>query len=494
MEHATHAEAADLLNASAPDTGADDTTLRKVQLFRNLKAYQTPIAVAVDPVAPVQQFLAAALAGTLTEPAVRQLFSAQAFSTGKEAQDLPRLAKLIAGVQQTLTRQTGLPRQVIADLILGHLSLRSEASGDGSVERVSGRIAGVTPVQFFVVQEDHAYRILSDARATVPIGREVLTLLRERRLEAAGTLLDWERELSPKSPEDPLGGVLLAHLWTSGQARDPEAIQAAAAALLAQTPEVAPLLPGLLAQRDHAKDSASAEDAQSKRDLNLLIASIDLTLRDPEGALAASQALLKAFPGSATAISLTGRAYRQQENWAAWNAMIQQRLALRPSSLELLREQASEQEAEGLYAEARVTYGRILASGRSLQSDENSFAWLSLFADQADDSAREAAERATGIKEPDFSSLHTLGCIQAVQGRAGEARQTLLRAMTAAHLVEPDDSILLGFALIAERDGEREAALRNYRRIAKPDGPQDPIGVYALAQLHVRSLSRARTH
>ncbi len=478
-------QAADLLAAAQPDTTVHPTDLRKIQLFRTLKPYTPTVFPSNDPRTPVERLVAGIFSGAATDASLRSLITTHAYANEQERQSDFAQFQSLAGFRQTITAQTGLPPSVVVDIILGRLTLKAELQAGGSVARVSGTFMSAANLQLFLVQEDHSWRLISETRSSRAIGEEALYLLRQNQAEGAGALLDWKRQVSPKSLEDPLGGALIAHLWSVGQRRDPNAIEAAAASLITPSPAAVPLLPDLITFRDKA-------DGASRDFLNLLIASIHLSLGDAKAAQADTHALLSNYPDSITALSLSGRAFALNQDWQSWNAMLATRLAKLPSDPDLLRQRAAEQQAQGLFTEARTTWRTLLDSGRATQADQNMFAWISLFSGQLDEQATEAANQATSSKEPGFAALHTRACLEAAQGKAPEARQTLLQAMAAGHLAQPDDSIWLSFALLYEQYGERDAAIQAFHRVKQPSGPPDPTTAYALAQLHLSQLQTAK--
>ncbi len=169
--------------------------------------------------------------------------------------------------------------------------------------------------------------------------------------------------------------------------------------------------------------------------------------------------------------------------------MLQNRLIKIPNDRELLAQMAVEAEAEGDFVRAHENLRTLLDSGHALAVDYNAYAWLSLFDGTTDSKAVEAAERANLLSEgTSFAELHTLACIYATQGRTAEARQLLLQAMSSGNLAEPNDPIWLGFGLIYEQYGVRDAAIGAYKRIQKPERNVSPIDSFALAQTRLKAL------
>jgi D-alanyl-D-alanine dipeptidase len=87
-----------------------------------------------------------------------------------------------------------------------------------------------------------------------------------------------------------------------------------------------------------------------------------------------------------------------------------------------------------------------------------------------------------------FGEIHTLACIYAFQGKTSEARQLLLKAMTAGNFSEPNSEIWYGFGSIYEQYGVKDAAMEAYRKVEKPEGAISPTSTYILAQAHLKIL------
>jgi hypothetical protein len=86
-----------------------------------------------------------------------------------------------------------------------------------------------------------------------------------------------------------------------------------------------------------------------------------------------------------------------------------------------------------------------------------------------------------------FPELHALACAYAETGRTAEARQTILRAMNAAGMEEPNDVSWYVFGRIAEQFALTDTARDYYRRLDKPK-TDDPTSTWALAQRRLAAL------
>jgi hypothetical protein len=282
--------------------------------------------------------------------------------------------------------------------------------------------SGLRSQSFFVINEGGSYKIVASRDGLGEVGTEALYFLHHGQEAEATSLLDWKRDLAGKGQGDgPLGGNLFARLWTTGESSGPQTIELAAASLLSGRSALLSLLPQVIAARKKATTDIERDN------FDLLLASIYLRAEDGTNAKLISQQLLDRHSNSATAVTLIGRAYSLTKSWSAWKSLLEARLQLHPNDRSVLLETAAEAEAEGDFPRARRAFRIILDSGNTLADDYNLYAWLSLFDEQVDDQALEAAQQANLLsKNNNYAYLHTLACLDAARGETAEARQLLL--------------------------------------------------------------------
>lgn len=477
-------QAADVLTAGLQEEGDSSSTLGKIQIFRTLKPFHEDYLPASDPRSPVQQIASSVMSGKFTEAVASANVSRHAFADEEEWQSFLKRSREAAGTLRTSSIKSGLPLVVMQDIVLGTMKIIAEPSG-GPGYRIVVQTLGSRPRRSFVVKEDGGFKLVAGADSgSAAIGNEALYLLRHGDEAEARSLLDWRRDQVEKGGGDnPLGGVLFAQFWTSGQSQGAEGIETAAASLLTESAGSAGLLPRLVAMRE------KASSALARANLNLLLASIYLRAGDGPNAKLLTQKLLEQYPDSPTAIRLAGRVDDLVKDWPAWRAMLDSRLAKRPNDRTLLEQQAEEAEAEGDFVRARRSLRVVVDSGLALAADYNMYAWLSLFHGTVDAQALDAAQQANLLTQNmSFATLHTLACVYAAQGKTTEARQLLLQAMSSGNLSEPNSAIWFGFGLIYEQYGVPEAAIAAYKRVEKPKGPVDPTDTFVLAQARLKAL------
>ncbi len=484
-------QAADLLTASLPNASEGNAISAKIQLFRTLRPYQPEDLPASDPRRPVQQLLVAAFTGTLSESLLQDTLSQHSYPSRKDWQSAAlHLSTVFAGGLDNLMKQTGLPRKVLADLVLSTVKL-TVTSADPSGASLAVQGIGPSRIPFFAVPEDGTYRIAATGQDTGQVGHQALFLLAGNKLASATSLLNWKRTLEdPARSEDPLAGQLFTRLWNPAPA-DPQTAFLAAASLLNDPSALGSVLPRIVT----ARESATTETQRTN--LDLLLASVYLTLQDGPHARPVTERLLKQSPDSPTALRLAGRAFGISQDWPAWKALLSSRLQSHPGERDLLLESIAEAIAEGDYTRARKTYQAILEDPHSTSDDNNLYAWLSLFEGKPDEQALAAAQQASlAASNQNYAYLHTLACVNAARGNTAEAHQELLDAMTSGRLDQPNAAIWLGFGLIDEQYGVKEAAIAAYRQVLQgeqPSAPSSPLqpgpaSSTRLAQLRLKAL------
>jgi len=287
--------------------------------------------------------------------------------------------------------------------------------------------------------------------------------------------------------DDPLEGPLLPRFWTVGDSGGPEAIELAAASLVATTPSAASSVKGLLPKIHTAWEKASSD--QERLNLGLLLASILSAVEDGPALKTITSEILAKYPDSYVAINLVGIADGLLKDWSDWNHMLDTRIAKHPDDEFLLRLKVNSAQAQGDFVLARAIEQLLIDKAKASAGDYNNYAWTSLFDGKVDPESVKAAQQANMLgKNSSFDEMHTLACIYAYQGKTSEARELLLKAMTAGNLSEPNSAIWYGFGSIYEQYGVNDAAIEAYRKVDKPEGPISPTDTYVLAQMRLKAI------
>jgi len=293
----------------------------------------------------------------------------------------------------------------LADIVLGAMKLSSKGD-DATGYRVTCQPLGAPSRQFFVTKEGTDYKIVASQGDFSEVGNAAIYFLRQGNEAEARNLLDWTRDFLHKGGgDDPLSGPFLPRFWTSGESKGAQTIELASASLLVNRPNIAELLPAIAARRDKW---TAAEGKPDLTDLNLLLAEGYFRVGDAPNARKASEALLKDWPDSYTAVRLAGNAYRLDQDWPAWNGMLESRLIKHPSDREFLLLKAQASQAQGDFAGARTTLRAVLDGNEATSNDYNNYSWSALFEKKVDSDAIQAGQQANLLsKNASFADLHT---------------------------------------------------------------------------------------
>ena len=479
-----YAQASDMLSAGIQGQQDAAQIARQIEIYRNLHHASSEPLPPSDPKAPVQLLLTSMMDGTMGQQ-VPLFIARHAYATEAEWKQAMEHNDASGSIIQVIAQRAQMPTAVMRDVVLGNAKITSEGD-DAHGYRVSLAALGAANQNLFVSRDDGHFKIVADGTDSAEVGNYALYLLHNNREQEARSLLDWKRDLVHRGGgDDPLEGNLFARFWANGSSggdnSGQDAIQIAAIALTIQKPSSqVPLDPAL----------AAFKATPTNTDLILLLACAYLNHQDGAASRTYTDKLLAQYPESITAITLTGSVDRLLGAFTSWSALLNTRLAKRPTDRDLLLQSAHEAEDESDFPRARKVLQQIVDSGKATSTDYNILAWLGLFDAHVDAASIDAGQQANSLtKSSSFNIIHTLACLYAAQGKTTEARQLLLDGMAAANLAEPNSAVWLGFGYIYEQFGADGSAIAAYRKVTKPEStPIDPTDPWVLAQAHLKSL------
>jgi tetratricopeptide (TPR) repeat protein/transglutaminase-like putative cysteine protease len=411
---------------------------------------------------------------------------------GKQKQDEEYESLRDLGLRLRHLAARDLPFETRGDVFLSNMHL--EAEGDeASGCRVQVRGLGIDNIPFFVIKdhEQGQYRILNYNKGLEPIGRVVLSQLQKNDLAGARRWLDWAREeRSITGGDDPFAGPIFPRLWRKGQNGDKQTMQRIAAAMLASSQEVEPLLPLLVAARKQARD-------ESERSAwTLALGSAYSTLEKWSAVRIAAEQLLHASNDSVTAFQLYAVSCIRLKDWNAAISAANERKARFPRDPDAVAILSTIADQQGKLDESlNILRSAIKESSKPSAALLNNYSWNCLFMDKMPEDAIEMAQRAVRVTEgKKFGVIHTLSAVYAEVGRVGEARELLLKGMEDENMDEPDSSIWYVFGRIAEQYGRIDAAVKAYQRVEKEQ--EEGVGsnsTYNLAQRRIALISGGNT-
>jgi tetratricopeptide (TPR) repeat protein len=477
-------EAADLYSEGSHLQSEGGRLQAFAESLRKTKPFEQVKLPATDPRSVVQRGLEVALSGNSSPEDTLRVVSAKVLEL-HEKKDLVDEARKSANQARSIIEANQLRPVVTLDIALSNAKYSVE--GDDQLGyRITQQTPNAQAHTTFVVREGSEYKVVSISGPN-DLGREALDRVERNDLAGARKWLDWARDnIRAGGGDDPISGPLFPRFWSKGQEADAAAMRLAALSLLTDSKFIAARTPELVRARDAAADSAA------RNRLNLALAVAYATQKHWAELLTTAQELIKAYPDSDRALELAALACRNSGKLDEWEKLLQARLQKQPDEPELVRSQARLALYRGDVVKSRSILKSLIDSGKASNSDLNQFGWFALMPPaKVDQEAVEAVERANTLTQnSSFNIMHTLVCLYAVQGKTKQARELLLKTMTAGHLSEPDSAIWLALATIAEQYGETDAARTMYARVEK-DEIESPGSNYSIAQQRIAELKKA---
>jgi tetratricopeptide (TPR) repeat protein len=483
-------EAAGILTAAAEGQQNAAGIAQQIAIFRQLQPYKGEYLPDSDPRSIVQRMYMTYLSGRFDENSANRLFARHAYASDDEWQRNIHRSEQARGILRLASARTGMTSAVLLDVFAANLKIKSTGD-DESGYRITLDTLGSKSRHYFVVREKEGYRVVTDGITPSEAGNEVLYLLKSGQEKCARSLLDWMRDQMHRGGgDDQLSGPLFPRFWTTGDTGDAASMRLAAAALVATDKDaIADLIPEVRS----AWEKASTDE--TRLNFSLLLANAYRAAQDGAHLKEIGTEVLRKNPDSYTAIDLAARADSLLKNWDDWKQMLDAQLAKHPDDDALLRMKAGLDEDRGDWAAARAVRQEIADKGKGTAEDYNMYGWTGLFDGKVDEDIIKAARQATMLtNNASFAELHTLACLYAYQGKTVEARDLLLKAMTAGNMSLPNPEVWFGFGSIYEQYGINDAALEAYSKVEKPVGWIGPSSTYVLAQSRIKSLNAGQAN
>lgn len=408
-----------------------------------------------------------------------------------QPKDREEAVDLIQGLLHSSLDSTGVPRDVLLDLVLGSLETAVKKETEfGS--RVTMRISvggQTTANDLFLTREGDEYRVVAFEQAPGLAGYEVLDLLQRGELEGARAWLDLigDAETATVDPREPYSGSLFRRFWPAGQ-EDPgePAMRLAARVLLATSGDedaVRDALAPLREAREQAPESR-------RKDFDLVSAVALAQIEEWKELRPVAERLIQAEPESDLAFSVLMTCLQNLGDSDALERVARQRLEGDPDDVEA---RLGLQEAalwRGEVDKALSILTGILSGPAPPPVVFNNAAWYSLVEGRADEQslgwAKEAAQRS---RYRDRAILHTLASIYAELARPEEAYRILLQGMEVED-GKPESADWYVLGRLAELYGLPDAARRYYQRVEGGEERLPATSVWSLAQRRLRGLPR----
>ncbi len=454
-------------------------------LLSNAKPFESQLPNVDTPTSFVTRFLIRVLSEQTTATEVKALLASEMFEAGIDVTESD-LATIKKQVRAMGTQD--IPFASIADLVVA--GLKANAEGDDRLGyKVVASLNGRDVLTLYVVRQADGYKLIAhssgDSLDFGPVATLVLKQIDQGNLDVAETWLNRARDfVRITDGDDPLSGSQFPYFWSKGQSGDKSAMRLAALTLLHSKALKGPLLDEVQRARD------GQADGMLRNRLNLVLADAYSSQEAWDALLPVALNLARSLPSSARAMGLAQYSATRLNRFDEIQQILADRQANKPDDSLTIRFAASLAEVRQQPAAARAMLKPLIDSGRATNNELNQFAWLALeAAPPISKDAVDAAIRANeGSNRSIYNFLHTLGCVQAAYGATGDARDALLKALAVSGSESPDGNLWLGFGLIAEQYGLKDAAISYYRRIERPKIPM--VGSsFSIAQSRLNVLA-----
>ncbi len=488
MNTRRYALAADFMQAGAGGDNAAQT-MGLAGMLRDAKRHED-LQFANTPADLVKRAFLLTMDPNLTQAKMEAILSRNAIAVlhAEDPEDLNK--ELTAGkkLNSQMARQ-GNSLDVTIDILLQ--AFDPKADGDDTTGyREKVQIPGGPSMTFFVVKEGGQYKLLDTADKPNAVALDVLDRIKAGNLNGAKVLLDWIREDQHLGGgDDTLGGPVFPRFWIKGEAADAQKMTLAAAALMVSTKPTA------------AQGVRLLEDARQGTTTNREKTNIEIALAEGYGGLEdfaklleVASDLVKEVPESRSAFMTNVEALIGLKRYDEALALADARLKLLDGDADALQAKMQIEASRANYVAARGWIQKLIDQGKENASLLNSMAWFALYTGKVDQADVATATKATQMDQNSAAILHTLACVYAETGKTKEAHDLLLRAMDELNLDEPDDDYWYAFGRIAEQYGERDVAISDYRKLAKPkDAMLISTSSYQLAQNRTKAMSMEET-
>jgi tetratricopeptide (TPR) repeat protein/transglutaminase-like putative cysteine protease len=488
MNTRRYALAADFLQAGAAGDNAAQTMglagmLRDARRHEDLQFANTPTDL-------VKRAFLLTMDPNLTQAKMEAIMSRNAIAVlhAEDPEDLNKEMSAGKKLNSQMARQ-GNSLDVTIDILLQAFDPKGDGD-DTTGYREKVQIPGGPSMTFFVVKEGGQYKLLDTADKPNAVALEVLDRIKAGNLNGAKMLLDWIREDQHLGGgDDTLGGPVFPRFWIKGEAADAQKMTLAAASLMVGTKPTAAQGVKLL---EDARQGATTN--REKTNIEIALAEGYGELEDFGKLLEVASDLVKEVPESRSAFMTNVEALIGLKRYDEALALADARLKLLDGDADALQAKMQIEASRANYVAARGWIQKLIDQGKGDASLLNSMAWFALYTGKVDQADVATATKASQMDQSSPAILHTLACVYAETGKTKDAHDLLLRAMDELNLDEPDDDYWYAFGRIAEQYGERDVAISDYRRIAKPkDAMLIPTSSYQLAQNRTKAMSTEET-
>ncbi|MCP4655517.1 MAG: DUF3857 domain-containing protein [bacterium] len=481
-------EAAALLRRAARGAPNPTAVLTRAEVLAKARPHEEATLQVADPQSLARSLMVALSRNDLDQETLEQLFLPE-YLADRDAEGTALGVAFQQMRQEQVRSSDDLPVDVVMDLALSVLEATVE--GDDSrgyrVRMANDVVGNVFAFRVYITTFEDQYRIAAVDTEYGQIAKEALRRVDRGDLESARQWLDWARErISARDSDDPYGFVPFAGYWTKGQEAGVEQVRLAAAILMANQLEAAEAVPIL------QEALAGSEDEPTRRIVQVALMSAYLGAEEDALLAELATTLLEREPSSGVAFRRRCRVLITTGRWEELDRVAGERLRALPDDPDALRYLA--QSALWHRQADRVVelFERLRELDKLEAQDYNLWAWLLLFQDPVPEEALALAQRGvtlSGYRQR--AILHTLASLFVELGRPTEAYQAIVQSLELNDDPVPDSDDWYVFGRIAEEYGFAELAREYYRKVKKPEEPDEEVySAFELAQKRLKGLPK----
>ena len=386
---------------------------------------------------------------------------------------------------------SGKIRQEVAlDIMLGTMKERIESDGeDGFRFTLSGIGYKQMNQNLYMKKTGNKVVIIGDDGFTPIIGKEILRLLDDKKIEAARKWLKWMKDEFPQIRDSETGPLMAhsLHYFYNDKHSDILSIRMAASSLLNKkccAREGITILESGLGKWGNPDESYYIDAA---------LCPLYETLEQPEKMLQAALVVEKTAPRSPfTVLEHAAALSMMQRNKEAYQ-LVREKVKADPDNMELVPLLIPIASEEANFTDMWHEFNKLETENRVNANDYNTVAWACLFGAGSVENGLKYARTAVKLSNGKASYLHTLAALYAEAGRCREARNTLDTCMKADAIIVPDENDWYVLGRIAEQYGETDSAVEAYRKVREPKNLESRIlSTYDLAQKRLKILGESK--
>ena len=447
----------ELLKAASRTFNFGDLNNR-TEMLSKLKRYEDALFPREDPRYPVQQLFVALFSAEADMSRLKLFFTKREDMSAAENEPA-KMKRALAATKGQL-ESLGLTQENVLDLLLSLVKMEKDGEEDKGYRISAEKTRDVPFPAMYVIREDGEYRILGSTNSAEHAGELVLELLERGDVKSAQWWLDKiVPELTPTTPEG-TGGSAARYLWSgvTEQARGPEAIRVAAAAL---TGTFAGSEPGIqILKEARAKSTVQIEKGQ----LDVALCQSYEKAKKWAELLAVARRLGTMQTFANDGFQFVANALTGLQQWKELQGEAERKSKATPENMPALRAMATALVHSGNREGASEYFRKAAESILARPEDRMLEAWNAMVVGKVEPNLLTRLSEKKFLGEDRADYWYTLGMLQAYAHQPEEAQRSLLAGLEHDDFSALDAKPWVLQGKIFELYGEMEAAAAAYEK------------------------------